>query len=191
MNQNFLIEEIDVVVGCTESDFHTTINTTWISLKNYAGCLLVLTKPAGSAGDDLVLALQQATDTLGTGAKALNISRFYAKSGTLSSSQTVKTFTRYDLVTAAATVDLSSVTANTFVGDGKPTLVTASDLAFEAVELCLCIDIRADDLDVSNAFNCINYQNLATHVANALLTNVLFIPYGARFPGQIPLSSVS
>ena len=182
-----LLEVIDVVMGtAVNADFKNDVTGDWINLKNYAGAMVVIIKPAGTAGDDPLLKLLQASDITGTGSKTLNINHFYAKVGTQTG---VNTFTRYD-VTTPGTVDTSSVTGNSYTGTGAPTAQSALDLACEAVEAMFVIDVRADDLDVSNGFNCIAYFNTGSAIANALLANVIVIPYGARFPGEIPASSV-
>jgi hypothetical protein len=187
MNRNRLIEEIDIVaLVAINADFNADVTGDYVNLKNYAGALVVIIKPAGTAGDDLLLTLKQAADITGTGVKALSINSVYAKVGTQTG---VNTFTRYDLTTPG-TFDTSSVTGNSFAGDGKPTAQSALDLNSEAVEAMFVIDVAADMLDVNGGFNCISYFNDGSKVANALLANVLILPYGARFPGQIPLSSV-
>ena len=187
MNNTRLLEVIDVVAGVAiNSDFNADVTGDWVNLKNYAGAVVIITKPAGTAGDDILLKLLQASDITGTGSKTLNINHFYAKVGTQTG---VNTFTRYDLTTPG-TVDTSSITGNSYTGTGAPTAQSALDLNSEAVEAMFVIDVRADDLDVSNAFSCLTYFNTGSSVGNALLANVLIIPYGARLPGEIPLSSI-
>ena len=78
-----LLESIDIVSGTTPADLDSAATVDWVSLKNYDGCLVLLTMAAGTAGSDPSIILVQATDVAGTSSKALNcIRRLYYKVGT-------------------------------------------------------------------------------------------------------------
>ena len=181
------LESMDIVAGCIEADFNADVTTDIVSLKNYDGCLVVITKPAGTGGDDITLALKQCSAVAGTGSKALNIASFYAKVGTQTG---VATFTRYDLTTPG-TVDTHAVTGTKYTGDTGGSAVSSLDLTSDVSEAMFVIDVRASDLDVANGFDCINYFNDGTKVGNAMLANVTFLLYGARYPSRIPLTSIT
>lgn len=60
-------------------------NGDWVSLVNYGRLTVVFHKAAGTAGDDPVITLKQASDNAGTGAKALNFTQIREKVGTQTS----------------------------------------------------------------------------------------------------------
>lgn len=169
-----LLEQINIVPAYPPADHNTDKDGDWVSLKNYSGCLVVLHKAAGTAGDDFVLKLEQATDVAATGAKALNISRFWAKVGATALTG-VGTFTKYS-GTAAATID----TVSAF----------GTDLAADTGEALIVIDVRASDLDVTNGFDCIHYVHEGDDVGNATIASCLYILYGASYPGASPVSAI-
>lgn len=168
-----LLEAIDIVMAVPPSDFNGNITSDYVCLKNYAGCLVVVMKPAGTAGDDLSLQLYQATDVSASGEKALTFDRLYHKVGAQTG---VTQFTRADLATPTA--DLDTVSVN------------GVDLEADSVEALFVIDIKASELDVSNGFDCLCFKNDGGDVGNSTICAVAIIPYGARYPGAIPLSSI-
>ncbi len=171
-----LLESIDIVVGAAPADFNSAATVDWVSLKNYDGCLVVLVKAAGTAGDDPSIILTQATDVSGTSSKALSaIRRIYYKVGTQTG---VTTFSSIAVTTATADVDTVSVNG-------------ATDLAADSVEALFVVDIRASDLDVDNGFDCISYTWDDADVGNTAYATILFIPYGARYPGPTPQTAIS
>jgi len=168
-----LLESINIVVGTPPADFNSDQNGDYVSLKGYDGCLVVVTKAAGTAGDDFVLKLTQATAVAGTSDKALNINHVYAKVGTQTG---VSTFTKYS-GTAASSVD----TVSAF----------GTDLAADSVEALFVIDVRANDLDVDNGFDCIRYVHEGDDVGNSTYATVHYILYGARYPQPSPIAAIT
>jgi hypothetical protein len=79
---SFLTEEAQLVAAIIPVDLSTAANNgDWVSLKNYDELDIIIFKAAGTAGDDPVITLKQASDVAGTGAKALNFTRVDAKVG--------------------------------------------------------------------------------------------------------------
>jgi len=57
-----LLENIQIVSAFAPgTDINSDAEGDWVSLKNYDGCLVVLHKAAGTAGDDPSIKMQQAT----------------------------------------------------------------------------------------------------------------------------------
>lgn len=167
-----LLESIDIVVGAAPADFNSAVTVDWVSLKNYEGCLVVVAKAAGTAGDDFSLQLVQATTVSGTNSKALTFKQWYHKIGTQTG---VNTFTRVTESNATSDLDLA----------------TPTDYAADNVQALFVIDVRASDLDVSNGFDCISYTHDDTDVGNTALATILFIPYGARYPDATPKTAIT
>lgn len=170
-----LLESIDIVVGVPPADINGDQTGDYVSLKNYDGCLVVVTKAAGTAGDDISLQLYQATAVAGTGEKALNcIRRIYYKIGTQTG---VNTFSSIAVTTATGDVDTVSVNGST-------------DLAADSVQALFVLDVRASDLDVDNGFDCLCFKNDGTDVGNSTYATVHYILYGARYPQATPVSAI-
>ena len=171
-----LLESIDIVAGAAPADGNSAITTDYVSLKNYDGCLVLVTKAAGTGGDDPSIIVQQATDVAGTSAKALNcIRKLYYKIGTLSG---VNTWSSIAITTATGDIDTVSVNGTT-------------DLAGDNVEAMFLVDVRASDLDVDNGFDCLNFSWADGDVGNTQLVSIHYILYGARYPGATPLTAIT
>lgn len=140
MNRHFA-EKVNVCEGFLPVDMATGANSgDWVSLKNYQRCAIILFKEPGTAGNDPVITLQQASAVAGTGAKALNINEVYKKQAA-TNLQSVGTYTRS---TAASPASNDTFSTNTW---------TNSDLAEQAA--IVIIDVKAEDLDKANNFDCI------------------------------------
>lgn len=127
MSERFL-QTANIVAGFVPVDMQTAANNgDWVGLKHYARCVAVLFKAIGTAGDDPVFTLKQATDASGTGAKELNFTTIYSKVGTQTG---IANFTR---TTQAA--------ANTY-----------TDTASAEAQAIIAVEIDAADLDVDNGF---------------------------------------
>jgi len=169
-----LLESIQIVTAFPPSDINTDVDGDWVSLKNYDGCLVIVHKAAGTAGDDVTLTLAQATDVAGTGSKALTFNHLYAKVGATALTG-VGTFTKYT-GTAVSTLD----TVTTF----------GTDILSDVGESLFVIDIKASDLDVAGGFDCLKFTSEGDDVANATYMAAFYLLYGARFPGPSPLSAI-
>jgi hypothetical protein len=168
-----LLESINLVSAFPPADLNTDKDGDYVSLKHYEGCLVVVTKAAGTAGDDISLKLDQATAVAGTGTKALTFNHVYAKVGT---GTATGTFTKY---TGTATDDLDTVSA------------FGTDLLADDVEAMFVVDVRASDLDVSGGFDCFRLTIEGDDLSNACIGHALYILYGARYPGPIPLTAIT
>jgi hypothetical protein len=164
MNLNALLaEQMQIVSAFVPVDLGAAANNgDWVSLKNYARCSIVLFKAAGTAGDDPILTLRQASDVSGTGAKALNFTRIDAKVGTQTG---IGAFTA---VTQAA--------ANTY-----------TDAVSAEAQGIFVIDIKSEDLDVANGFDCVQFQ-VPDIGSNAQLGCALYLLWGSRY--NPPLSAI-
>lgn len=129
-----------------------------VSLKGYAGALLVLFKKAGTAGDDPVFTVTQAQAIAGTGEKALNFTRVYSK---LHATTVPGLFTKTD-----------KSASNTYTDD------TAAEKSG-----IIAVDIKAEDLDVDNGFDCVRLAIPDTGSAGAQLIAGFYILYGPKFGG--------
>lgn len=140
LNQHFA-EKVNIVEGFLPVDMAAGANSgDWVSLKNYGRCAIVLFKEPGTPGNDPTITLTQATDVSGTSAKALNITEVYKKQAA-TNLQAIGTFTKS---TSASPASNDAFSTNTW---------TNTDLAEQSA--IVVIDVKAEDLDVDNAFDCI------------------------------------
>lgn len=161
MNLNAsLAAQVNFCTGFVPIDMQAGANTgDWVSLKGYERCSIILFKAAGTAGDDPTITVQQASDVSGTGAKALNFTRLHIKQGTLTS---VGTYT-----------ETTQTAANTYTND---TLAESQAI--------IVIDIKGEDLDVDNGFDCVRLT-VADVGSNAQLGCALYALWGARYEGTL------
>jgi hypothetical protein len=161
MNKH-LLEKMQIVSGIIPVDLETAANNgDWVDMKNYARCAIVVFKAAGTAGDDPVITVQQASDVVGTGAKALNFTRVDSKQGAQTG---IGQFTK--TIQAAA---------NTFSND---TLAESQAL--------IVIDIDQNDLDINGGFSCVQVSIPDAGAAGAQIGCALYILHDPRF-GTVPL----
>jgi hypothetical protein len=171
-----LMESINIVPAWVPgTDINSDAAGDWVSLKHYDGCLVVFHKAAGTAGDDPSVVLNQATDVSGTGSKALNFNHIYHKIGATALSA-VGTFTKVELATETADLDLVSV--------------NSVDLLTDVGETIIVVNVRATDLDVDNSFDCLQFTVEGDDVANATLSAAYYILYNCRYPGPTPPSAI-
>lgn len=166
MNSNVDFAEcVQVVPAFLPVNMAGSANTgDWISLKNYHRVTIMLVKAAGTAGDDPVITLQQATNVAGAGAKALAaVDKVYVKQG--ADLATVGTFT---LVTQTASDSYT-------------------DAAAAEAQAVWLIDIQSEDLDVDGGFDCIQASVADVGTAEQLGC-ALYLLYPARY-GQSALPS--
>jgi hypothetical protein len=175
MNNTRLLEHINIVSAFPPQDLNSDADGDWVSLKNYHGCLVVVHKAAGTAGDDISLKMQQATAVAGTAAKALTFNHVYAKVGATALSA-IGTFTKYS---GTATDDLDTV--STF----------GTDILSDVGESLFVVDIKASDLDVTNGFDCIQLSIEGDDLSNAALGAAFYILYGPRQAGATPLTAIA
>jgi hypothetical protein len=162
---SFLTEETQIVAAIIPVDLSTAANNgDWVSLKNYDELDIIIFKAAGTAGDDPVITLKQASDVAGTGAKALNFTRVDAKVG-------VQT-------------GIGQFTKNTQAAGN-----TYTDLVSAESQGIFVIHVEAQDLDKANGFDCVQIS-IPDVGANAQLGCALYVLSEARYAGQFPPSAI-
>ena len=163
----------DFIPDVLNQDANTDITGDWVNLENYERAYLLLIKPAGTAGDDLAIRLQQATDNAASGEKALTFTKLWYKKGTMSSQGT---WTAVELTTPSSDLDLDSV--------------NSTDLAMDTSAAVVLVEVRADSLDGAGGFNHVNVLWEGDDIANALVINSHWLLWGNRYPQAIPLSAL-
>lgn len=165
-----LLEEIQICEGFLPVDTQTADNTgDWVSLANYGKCLVVFFKALGTANDDPVIDLNQATTSAGGGpSKGLNFTTLYTKQAA-TNLQSTGQWTKVTQTAAAS---------YTFNG-------TSAEQALLAV-----IDVDARDLDVDNDFKFLRADVADTGAAGAQLGALMYILYNPRH-SLAPASMVS
>lgn len=163
----------DVVAG----DVNTDIAGDFVNLQNYERAYLVLIKPAGTAGDDLAIRLQQATVAAGTDAKALTFTKLWYKKGSTNSFAAVPLWTAVELTSASSDLDLDSV--------------NSTDLALDTSGAVVIVEVRADSLDGGNGFKFVNVLWEGDDIGNALVMNSFWLLMGSRYPQALPLTALS
>ncbi len=158
-------ELMQVCCGFVPVNLATAANPgDWMSMKNYERCTIVFFGAAGTAGDDPTLTLEQATTVSGGSAKALNFTRIDMKQGS-------------DLYTIGDYTTVTQAAANTYVHtDGA-----------ENQKIWL-VDVKAEDLDVDNGFDCIR-ASISDVGTNAQLACLLYLMRGPRH--SPPLSAIA
>lgn len=159
-----LIMTVDLAAGANTGD--------WVSMKGYGRCAIVMVKEPGTAGNDPTIILLQATNVAAAGSKALNITRVDKKQAA-TDLLAVGAFTTSTSTSAASNDTFST---NTW---------TNSDLAEQAA--VVVIDIKAEDLDIDNGFDCVSIT-IADVGTTGQLGSVTAFLYEPRY-GSDPLPS--
>ena len=163
-NHEFL-EIADIIPAFVPVDLHNAANNgQWISMKYIGRLVCVLLKAAGTAGDDPVITLKQATSNAGAGAKALTFTRARTKIGAIA------TTPQWTLVTQSA--------ANTF---------TPTSAASPAV---IAVEVQQTDLDLNNGFSFVQVSIPITGT-NAQLGAAFYIAYGIKYAQTLTPSALS
>lgn len=176
MNATLFGLGIDIIPDQINSDANSTINGDWVSLKNYERAYVLLTKPAGTAGDDLKLTINQATTAAGGSSKAATvIQRIWYKVGTMTAQNT---WTFVDLGSSpVSSLDFVSVGGTDIVSDTNPAVVL--------------VEVMADALDSNNGFCFVQASWDGGEIGNALLINSHWILAGGFYPRSVPLTALS
>jgi hypothetical protein len=156
------VEQAQIVPAFVPVNLATAANPgDWVSMKNYARCTIIFLAGTGTASDDAVITLEQATAVAGTGNKAL-------------------TFTRIDVKQGA---DLAAIGEFTTVTQTAATSYTS--LTSAETQNLWVIDVKAEDLDTDNGYDCIQ-ASIGDVGTNAKIGTVLYILWGARYaqPGS-------
>jgi hypothetical protein len=164
MNLHFL-DKVDIVSGIVPINLGSARSSDVITLKNYGRCAIVFHKAAGSASEDPTLTVLQAVSITPSSAKALTFTTIYRKQGTLTS---VGTWTKTTQSAAA----------------------TYTNTTLSEEECVFVIEIKAEDLDVDNGFDC-----LRVTIADAGSVNqigaLLYILHEPRYAKDGGISAIA
>lgn len=133
----------------------------YVSLKGYDRCTIVIAVDNATTVTGGAVTLKQATAVAGTGEKALAFSKMWANLD----------------AAAGDTLTETAVTSDTFT-----TLTTDNK------NLLYVIEVKAEDLDVANGFDCVRVDVLS--MANAV-GFVQYILHGARYASPIAISAIT
>lgn len=160
-----LLDKVDIVSGIVPINLGSARTGDIISMKNHGRCAIVFFKAAGSASEDPVITVEQCVNVAGSSNKAVTFTSIWVKQGTLTS---VGTWTE---TTQAAANTYSNATASENQG-------------------IYVIEIKAEDLDVDNGFDCITCS-----IADAGSTNqigaVLYILHEPRYAKSGGVSAIA
>ena len=163
MNNNARLDELvyPVVAAAGLLLTSTLGDTTYVSMKGYQRCQIIISIADGTTVTGSTITLKQATAVAGTGEKALAFTRMLANTDYAASKTMVET----------------AVTSNTFT-----TQTTNSK------DSLYIIDVDASDLDVANGFDCLRVDGTGHAATASRGVVVLYNLYGARYSGASPLA---
>ena len=163
MNNNARLDErVYPVVAAAGLLLTSTLgDTTYVSMKGYQRCQIIISIADGTTVTGSTITLKQATAVAGTGEKALAFTRMLANTDYAASKTMVET----------------AVTSNTFT-----TQTTNSK------DSLYIIDVDASDLDVANGFDCLRVDGTGHAATASRGCVVLYNLYGARYSGASPLA---
>ncbi len=162
MNNARLDERVYTVVAAAGLLLTSTLgDTTYVSMKGYQRCQIIISIADGTTVTGSTITLKQATAVAGTSEKALAFTRMLAN-------------TDY---AASKTMTETAVTSNTFT-----TQTTNSK------DSLYIIDVDASDLDVANGFDCLRVDGTGHAATASRGVVVLYNLYGARYSGASPLA---
>lgn len=172
-NGSLFEQGFDLIPDQINADADNDITGDWVSLKDKDRAYLCLSKPAGTAGDDLSIKLNQATDNSGSGSKALNFTKIWHKIGTMNA---VTQWTHVELTTATDDLALDSV--------------NGADLETDESAAVVLVEVMADSLDVDGGFDHVQVFYEGDDVGNALLITSFWIMTGNAYAKAIPNSAL-
>ena len=151
-------ETHQVQMAIVPVDLSTAANNgDWINVADYESVVCLLVKGIGTAGDDPVFKLQQATAAAGTSAKDLLFTKIYSKVGTQTSTGT---FTVTDQTAATSYTDATSAEAQAIIG----------------------VEIACDQLDVDNGFTWVQLSIADVGTNAGQIGGAVYILNGPRYP---------
>jgi hypothetical protein len=110
-------------------------------MKGYGRCAIIFIKAAGTAGDDPTISFKQATAVAGTNSKALALIPIDKKQAATDLTA-VGTYTKSTSASPASTTPSRPTPGPTPISPSRPRSSS--------------IDIKAEDLDIDNGFDCIS-----------------------------------
>lgn len=165
----------DFIPDLIAVDFNSDQTGDRINLKNWERAYLVIEKPAGTAGDDISIQLNQATAASSGSTKALTFNKWWYKKGSTNDFTAVPLWTAITEATATADLDLQ----------------TPTDYLLDTSAAVIVVEVRADALDGAGGYTYAYFFNDGTDVGNALVANTYWILHGNRYPQALPLTSLS
>lgn len=181
-NKTFFERGNDFINLVHQSDADTDFVTDWVKLTHYERAMVILKKLGSEDVDTQGIQFVQGTDAAGTSSKALNVSRYWTKVGTMTSQGT---WTQGTLTTPISVVGFGSA-ATTLPSASTQIITDVNTSAFIA-----CFDILASDLDADNGFDWLAVSVEGDEVNNACLLSIDVILMGCRFPQAVPLSAIA
>jgi hypothetical protein len=164
MNGN-LLDKVDIVSAIIPINIGTARAGDVVSMKNWGRCAIVLFKDIGVNGEDVTVTLEQCSSVAVSNAKAL-------------------TFTRIDTKQGAA---LTSVGVWTAVTQAAANTYTNTDAGGQ--QAIWVIDVKAEDLDVDNGFDCIRVSTSDAGTATSL-GGALYILHEPRYAKSGGVSAI-
>jgi len=188
-NGRFL-ESCGIVLGSAlvNGDANSDITGDRIRLDGYDGCAVVVLKPAGTAGDDLSFDFDQHDAATSGNSKALTAVHdlwFNLGATTLAAAQgwVYATVTPTDaIVTDVLVGGLVKFSSNATYVPGAALV----DIVSDTNDAIIVFDIKASDLDGGNGYRWFSMNSAGAAIGNALLINVLYIPYASKYGGLLP-----
>lgn len=139
-------------------------DTRYVSMKGFARMMIVIGIADGTTVTGSTITLKQATAVAGTGEKALAFTRMLAN-------------TDYAAAVALTETVVSSNTFTTQTTNSKDSLYV--------------IDVKAEDLDMANGFDCIRVDGTGHAATSPRGSFVLYLGYGKRYSGSTPTEAIA
>lgn len=156
-----ILEAMQIAWGFGPIELTTARTGDVVSMKNYRRCLVLFIKGIGTAGQDPTITLAQGTDVAFGTNKALNFTTIYVKQ---------------DPTTLA---DVGQWTKVTQAAGSTYTDATSAEQA-----ALWAIDIKAEDLDCANGYDCVRAAigDVGTNTQLGALLYLLYDPYQMAAP---------
>lgn len=186
------LEACTIQPAWVNSDANSDITGDRIRLDDCDGVAIVIVKPAGTAGDDLTVDLDQHDAASSGNSKALSVQRFaYNLGGTGMDAAAGWVYAELD--TASDTIDFGSLAATVRASQNSNVAVGAAltDLTTDSNAAVIVIDVKAGTLDANNGYKWLSINSEGDAIGNALTTNCLYIPYGRKYGGLAPRSVIA
>lgn len=174
------------------ADYNTSWSGDRIKLADYDGVAVVILKPVGTAGDDLVLDFDQHTAASSGTTKALNVSRIHFNLG--GTALTSPAGWVYAEVTPVDTLTLDVLVGGVVKASQSSAFVVGDaivDMLTDINDSLIVVDVKSSDLDGGGGYPWFSVNSDGNAVGNALIANTLYIPYGAKFGTRVPRSVVA
>jgi len=163
MLNGLLVENAKIVVGAIGLANAGAIDGDRVSLKNYGrvAIILAIDPGAGTAATAVTLKQSKTVDDSPSTEKALEFTKMWKNANNAASDTLVET----------------AVAANTF----STSVAAASEL--------FVIEVKADDLDVANGFDCVRIA-LSDPGSDSTPVAVIYVLYEPRYSGATPPSAI-